>query len=95
MKSTALIAGALIALVSTATLAQEMSRDQLNQRPSQMQQVQPGVSPGKNMNDSAQGGVPSGTAGSGTLMQQREKGMAPDATQAPAKGANSTGTMKQ
>ncbi|WP_250499245.1 hypothetical protein [Caballeronia sp. GAWG1-5s-s] len=93
MKATAAIAGALLALASTASLAQEMTRDQMNQRPQTQQQGQ-NASPG-GANDAAQGGAPSGTSGSGTLMQKREQGMSPDTSQPPARGSKSTGTMKQ
>ncbi|KIG10294.1 hypothetical protein [Caballeronia concitans] len=94
MKATAAMAGALLALVSTATFAQEMSRDQLNQRPQQMQ-GQTNASPTPGSNDASQGGVPAGTSGSGTLMQQRQQGMSPEASPAPARGGKATGTMKQ
>ncbi|MDR5854217.1 hypothetical protein P9239_12955 [Caballeronia sp. LZ062] len=91
MKATAAIAGAVLALASTAPFAQEMTRDQMNQRPqTQEQSASPGGS-----NDASQGGAPSGTSGSGTLMQKREQGMSPDTSQAPAHGSKSTGTMKQ
>ncbi|WP_250472059.1 hypothetical protein [Caballeronia sp. GAFFF1] len=92
MKATAAIAGALLALASTASLAQDMTRDQMNQRPptQQGQNASPGGA-----NDEAQGGAPSGTSGSGTLMQKREQGMSPDTSQPPARGSKSTGTMKQ
>ncbi|BBU27210.1 hypothetical protein BTHE68_09440 [Burkholderia sp. THE68] len=91
MRTTTVIAGALLALASTAALSQEMSRDQLMQR---QQQMQPGKSepmPAPRAGDSSQGGVQSGTSGSGTLMQQREQGMSPN--QAPT--SPSTGTIKQ
>ncbi|GGD53909.1 hypothetical protein [Caballeronia grimmiae] len=94
MKATAAIAGALLALASTATFAQDMSRDQMNQRPKQMQ-GQPSASPMPGSNDASQGGAPAGTSGSGTLMQQREQGMSPDASTAPSGGGKATGTMKQ
>lgn len=91
MRTTTVIAGALLALASTAALSQEMSRDQLMQR---QQQIQPGKNepvPAPRTGDSSQGGVQSGTSGSGTLMQQREQGM----STAPSQGSQSTGTIKQ
>lgn len=95
MKATAIIAGALLALASTAALAQDMSRDQLNQRPSQMK-PESGTAPTQRMNESSQGGVQSGSgsSGSGALMQQREQGMSPEGSQ-PGQGSSSTGKMKQ
>ncbi|WP_250512786.1 hypothetical protein [Caballeronia sp. INDeC2] len=91
MRTTTMIAGALLALASTAALSQEMSRDQMMQR---QQQMQPGKSdsmPAPRTGDASQGGVQSGSSGSGTLMQQREQGMSPN----QAQGSQSTGTMKQ
>jgi hypothetical protein len=94
MRSTIVIAGAVLALASTATLSQEMSRDQLMQRQQQTQQMQPGKNepaPSPRTGDASRGGVPSGTSGSGTLMQQREQGMSPNRSQ----GSSSSGSMTQ
>ncbi|WP_244813760.1 hypothetical protein [Caballeronia sp. Lep1P3] len=94
MKATAAIAGALLALASTASFAQEMTRDQLNQRP-QTQQGQASASPTPGSNDASQGGTTAGTSGSGTLMQKREQGMSPDSSAAPGTSKKSTGQIKQ
>ena len=94
MKAIAAIAGAVLALASTASLAQEMTRDQMNQRP-QAQQGQTSASPTPGSHDASQGGAAAGTSGSGTLMQRREQGMSPDSSKAPAQGSKSTGTMTQ
>ena len=91
MRTTIAIAGALLALASTAALSQEMSRDQLMQR---QQQMQPGKNepvPRPRTDDSSQGGAQPGTSDSGTLMQRREHGMAPGQTHS----APSTGTITQ
>ncbi|WP_144063324.1 hypothetical protein [Caballeronia insecticola] len=95
MKTTTAIAGVLFALVSTTALAQEMSRDQMMQRQQQMQPGRTDAVPTPRTGDSSQGGVPSGTSSSGTLMQQREQGMSPNSTSNSSKGSQSTGTMKQ
>ena len=95
MRTTTVIAGALLALASTAAMSQDMSRDQLMQRPQQMQPGRNEPVPTPRTGDSAQGGVPSGTSGSGTLMQQREQGMSPNSSQAPGQGSQSTGPIKQ
>ncbi|SAK59512.1 hypothetical protein AWB76_02764 [Caballeronia temeraria] len=91
MRTTTVIAGALLALASTGATSQEMSRDQLMQR---QQHMQPGKNepvPRPQTGDSSQGGVQSGTSGGGTLMQQREQGMSPEQSQ----GSRSTGAIKQ
>jgi hypothetical protein len=94
MKATVVITGAILSIVGSAAIAQDMSRDQLNQKPQTMQRDS-GASPTARMNDAAQGGVPAGTANSGSLMQKREQGMSPDSTQTPSTDSKSTGTMKQ
>ncbi|WP_321791558.1 hypothetical protein [Caballeronia sp. J97] len=91
MRATPMIAGALLALASTAALSQEMSRDQLMQRQQQMQPGKNDAMPSPRTGDASQGGVQSGTSGSGTLMQQREQGMSPNQSQ----GSPSTGAIKQ
>jgi hypothetical protein len=91
MKTPIIIAGALLALSSTVALSQEMSRDQLMQRQQQMQPGKNEPMPAPRTGDASQGGVQSGTSGSGTLMQQREQGMSPNQSQ----GSQSTGTIKQ
>ncbi|SAK48196.1 hypothetical protein AWB79_01262 [Caballeronia hypogeia] len=95
MSITTMIAGAFLALASTATLAQEMSRDQMMQHPQQMQPGRNEPMPSPRTGDSSQGGVQSGTSGSGTLMQKREQGMAPGQSQGSPQGSQATGTMKQ
>ncbi|SAK65427.1 hypothetical protein AWB77_02481 [Caballeronia fortuita] len=91
MKFTTVIAGALVALASTAALSQEISREQMMQRQQQMQPGKNETMPAPRTGDASQGGVQSGTSGSGTLMQQREQGMSPG----QAQGSQSTGTIKQ
>ncbi|SPB18527.1 hypothetical protein NOV72_05726 [Caballeronia novacaledonica] len=91
MRTPILIAGTLLALASTAALSQEMSREQLMQRQQQMQPGKNETMPAPRTGDASQGGVQSGSSGSGTLMEQREQGMSPN----QAKGSQSTGTMKQ
>lgn len=92
MKATLAIGGALLALSSATAFAQDMSRDQLMQKPQPMQPGKHDSVPMPRTGDASRGGVPSGTSGSGTLMQQREHGMSSDA---PAHPPQSTGTMKQ
>ncbi|SAL63694.1 hypothetical protein AWB71_03663 [Caballeronia peredens] len=95
MKTTTAIAGALLAIASTTAFAQEMSRDQMMQRQQQMQPGRTDAVPSPRTGDSSQGGVPSGTSGSGTLMQQREQGMSPNSSSNSPQGSQSTGTIKQ
>jgi hypothetical protein len=95
MKTRLLLVGGLLGAASTLAMAQDMTRDQLNQRPQTMQERPQSVTPTARMNDMSRGGVQPGTSGSGTLMQQREQGMAPDSSPAPANGGQSTGTIKQ
>jgi hypothetical protein len=95
MRTTIAIAGALLTIASSAAFAQEMSRDQLMQRQQQMQPGRNDTVPAPRTGDSSQGGVQSGTSGSGTLMQQREQGMSPNPSQGAPQGSQSTGTMKQ
>ncbi|MFM0321170.1 hypothetical protein [Caballeronia glebae] len=91
MRTTTVIAGALLALASTSALSQEMSRDQLMQRQQQMQPGKTEPTPSPRTGDSSQGGVQSGTSSGGTLMQQREQGMSP----AQPGDSKSTGAIKQ
>ncbi|BAO86031.1 MULTISPECIES: hypothetical protein [Caballeronia] len=91
MRTTIAIAGALLAIASTSALSQEMSREQLMQRQQQMQPSKNEPMPSPRAGDSSQGGVQSGSSGSGTLMQQREQGMSPNQSQ----GSQSSGPMKQ
>jgi hypothetical protein len=91
MRGPIVIAGALLALASATALSQEMSREQLMQRQQQMQPGKNEPMPAPRTGDSSQGGVQSGSSGSGTLMQQREQGMSADQPQ----GSKSTGTIKQ
>ncbi|MDR5756704.1 hypothetical protein [Caballeronia sp. LZ035] len=92
MKATLAIGGALLALCSATAFAQDMSRDQLMQKPQPMQPGKHDSVPMPRTGDASRGGVPSGTSESGTLMQQREHGMSSDT---PANSPQSTGTMKQ
>jgi hypothetical protein len=91
MRTTTVIAGALLALASTAALSQEMSRDQMMQRQQQMQPGKNEPMPSPRTGDASQGGVQPGTSDSGTLMQKREQGMSPNQSQ----GSQSSGTIKQ
>ena len=98
MRTTTVIAGALVALASTAAMSQDMPRGQSMQHPQQMQPMQPngnGPAPKPRTGDASQGGVQSGTSGSGTLMQKREQGMSPESSSAPTQGSQSTGPIKQ
>lgn len=95
MRTNTAIAGALLAIASSTALAQEMSRDQLMQHPQPMQPGKNDTVPAPRTGDSSQGGVQSGTSGSGTLMQKREHGMSPSPSQSTPQGSQSTGTMKQ
>jgi hypothetical protein len=96
MKVKLFVAFAVMASASATAFAQDMTRDQLNsQRPQTMQERPQSVSPSARMNDSSRGGVQSGNANSGTLMQRREQGMSPGSSQAPARNNDSTGTMSQ
>jgi hypothetical protein len=92
MKATFAISGALLAICSATTFAQDMSRDQLMQRPQPMQPGKHESMPAPRTGDASRGGVQSGNSGSGTLMQQREHGMSSDT---PTHPPQSTGTMKQ
>jgi hypothetical protein len=95
MRASIPIAAVLLALSSASAFSQDMSRDQLMQRPQPMQPGKNDSVPAPRTGDASQGGVPSGTSGSGTLMQQRERGMSPDASPTAPRAPQSTGTMKQ
>lgn len=95
MRTTTAIAGALLAIASSTAFAQEMSRDQLMQHPQPMQPGKNDAVPTPRTDDSSQGGVQSGTTGSGTLMQKREHGMSPNPSTGTPQGSQSTGTIKQ
>jgi hypothetical protein len=95
MKATIAIAGALLALSSAATFAQNMSRDQPMQRPQPTQSGQNDSVPTPQSGDASQGGAQSGTSGSGTLMQKREQGMSPDTSHNAPRSPQSTGAIKQ
>ncbi|SAL87596.1 hypothetical protein AWB74_08181 [Caballeronia arvi] len=99
MRTTTVIAGTLLAFASTVAMSQDIPRDQSTQLQQQMQPMQPkgnGPAPVPRTGDSSEGGVQSGSSGSGaTLMQNREQGMSPESSPAPTQGSQSTGPIKQ
>jgi hypothetical protein len=87
MKRIAVVMGAFCAIAGTCAFAQTNTGS--GQSPTQgTQNTQPGTS-GQSMNRAADAG--SSRPASGTLMQQREKGMSPQG----ASDAAATGKMKQ